>query len=164
MKNQKGITLIALVITIIVLLILAGITIAMLSGPNGLLSKATTAKSDTLKAEAVDKINLALNTVKAEIYEKQAATATWTPITTTGTESEATTTLTTSVETILKTEFGFASSDAAPTYGNEGYSWQLGTDTDKTLTIKYQNTAQDITITGSIKLNASPYEISPATK
>ena len=33
--NQKGITLIALVITIIVLLILAGVTIAMLTGENG---------------------------------------------------------------------------------------------------------------------------------
>ncbi len=38
MKN-KGITLIALVITIILLLILAGITIAMLTGENGILRK-----------------------------------------------------------------------------------------------------------------------------
>ena len=41
MKNNKGITLIALVITIIVLLILAGISIAMLTGENGLLNKAS---------------------------------------------------------------------------------------------------------------------------
>ena len=34
-KTNKGITLIALVITIIVLLILAGVTIAMLTGNNG---------------------------------------------------------------------------------------------------------------------------------
>ena len=40
MKNSKGITLIALVITIIVLLILAGVSIAMLTGDNGLLSQA----------------------------------------------------------------------------------------------------------------------------
>ena len=39
MRNQKGITLIALVITIIVLLILAGVSIAMLTGDNGLLTK-----------------------------------------------------------------------------------------------------------------------------
>ena len=38
MKNNKGITLIALVITIIVLLILAGISIAMLTGENGILT------------------------------------------------------------------------------------------------------------------------------
>lgn len=39
MKNIKGITLIALVITIIILLILAGITIATLTGENGILRK-----------------------------------------------------------------------------------------------------------------------------
>lgn len=38
-KRQKGITLIALVITIIILLILAGVTIAMLTGENGILRK-----------------------------------------------------------------------------------------------------------------------------
>ena len=36
-NNQKGITLVALVITIIVLLILAGVTLAALSGENGIL-------------------------------------------------------------------------------------------------------------------------------
>ena len=39
-KNSKGITLIALVITIIVLLILAGVTIATLTGDNGILTQA----------------------------------------------------------------------------------------------------------------------------
>ena len=39
-KNARGITLIALVITIIVLLILAGVTIAALSGDNGILKRA----------------------------------------------------------------------------------------------------------------------------
>lgn len=51
MKNKKifneGITLIALVITIIVLLILAGVTIASLTGDNGLLTKARQAQEDT---------------------------------------------------------------------------------------------------------------------
>ncbi len=47
MKKQKGITLIALVITIIVLLILAGITIASLTGENGILRKALLAKKLT---------------------------------------------------------------------------------------------------------------------
>ena len=37
LKTNKGITLIALVITIIVLLILAGVTIATLTGDNGIL-------------------------------------------------------------------------------------------------------------------------------
>ena len=46
-KERKGITLIALVITIIVLLILAGVTIAALSGDNGILTRATEAKEKT---------------------------------------------------------------------------------------------------------------------
>ncbi|MCI8636954.1 MAG: hypothetical protein HFJ36_03755, partial [Clostridia bacterium] len=41
-KKEKGITLIALVITIIVLLILAGIAIATLTGENGILNKSET--------------------------------------------------------------------------------------------------------------------------
>ena len=41
LEKSKGITLIALVITIIVLLILAGITIASITGENGILRKST---------------------------------------------------------------------------------------------------------------------------
>ena len=44
-KEVKGITLIALVITIIVLLILAGVSIAMLTGNNGILTQASNAKA-----------------------------------------------------------------------------------------------------------------------
>ena len=43
-KSQNGITLIALVVTIIVLLILAGISINMLTGQNGILNRASEAK------------------------------------------------------------------------------------------------------------------------
>lgn len=51
-KVEKGITLIALVITIIVLLILAGVSIAMLTGQNGILSQAQKAKNATENAQA----------------------------------------------------------------------------------------------------------------
>ena len=51
MKKQRGITLIALVITIIVLLILAGVTIAAISGDNGILKKAVEAKEKTEQAQ-----------------------------------------------------------------------------------------------------------------
>lgn len=40
LKEQKGITLVALVITIIVLLILAGVTISLVIGNNGILNQA----------------------------------------------------------------------------------------------------------------------------
>lgn len=65
--NQKGITLIALVITIIVLLILAGVSIAMLSGNNGVLTKATQAQVDNVRGEVCDKINTALNGIFSEM-------------------------------------------------------------------------------------------------
>ena len=51
-KQANGITLIALVITIIVLLILAGVSIAMLTGENGILSQAQRAKTETENAAA----------------------------------------------------------------------------------------------------------------
>lgn len=45
-KNEKGITLVALVITIIVLLILAGVTLSMVMGDSGIFGKANSAKQN----------------------------------------------------------------------------------------------------------------------
>ncbi len=59
--NNNGITLVALVITIIILLILAGISISALAG-SGLLKKAELAKEETLIAQYKEKIEL----IKAE--------------------------------------------------------------------------------------------------
>lgn len=67
LKENKGITLIALVITIIVLLILAGVSIAMLTGNNGILTKANTSQSATNNAEAKEKIDMELNAIRADI-------------------------------------------------------------------------------------------------
>ena len=69
LKDKRGITLIALVITIVVLLILAGVSIAMLTGENGILTQAQKAKNETENAtkneegilnDYEDKINEAL--------------------------------------------------------------------------------------------------------
>ena len=57
-KNTKGITLIALVITIIVLLILAGVSIAMLTGDNGILTQAQNAKNKTERGKVNEKNTL----------------------------------------------------------------------------------------------------------
>lgn len=57
-KNSKGITLIALVITIIVLLILAGVTIATLTGDNGILTQAGKAKDKTTEAESIERVQV----------------------------------------------------------------------------------------------------------
>ena len=59
--NNKGITLIALVITIIVLLILAGVSIAMLTGQNGILTQASNSKDKTTAAEIAERVNVELN-------------------------------------------------------------------------------------------------------
>ena len=59
-KNAKGITLIALVITIIVLLILAGVTIATLTGDNGILGKANDAKTQTEQAKEDENLKIAI--------------------------------------------------------------------------------------------------------
>lgn len=60
LKRNKGITLIALVITIIVLLILAGVSIVTLTGDNGILNKAQSAKVETEKANEKEQIDLAV--------------------------------------------------------------------------------------------------------
>ena len=58
-KGQNGITLIALVVTIIVLLILAGISISMLTGQNGILNRAAEAKEKTQVANEKEAVNMA---------------------------------------------------------------------------------------------------------
>lgn len=57
-RREKGITLIALVITIIVLLILAGVTIATLTGDNGILTKANEAKTITNEKDEEEQIEI----------------------------------------------------------------------------------------------------------
>ena len=76
LKNEIGITLIALVITIIVLLILAGVSIATLTGENGILNQAETAKEETEIATEKEALQLTIinynasNEAKYDIGEK----------------------------------------------------------------------------------------------
>ena len=67
--SKKGITLIALVITIIVLLILAGVTITTLTGDNGILNKASKAKLETEYSEVRDAMVLTVSEYKLYKYE-----------------------------------------------------------------------------------------------
>ena len=60
-RKNRGITLIALVITIIVLLILAGVSIAILTGNNGILTQAKLAKENTALAKEDEENKLAKN-------------------------------------------------------------------------------------------------------
>lgn len=66
MRKEKGITLIALIVTIIILLILAGVAIITLTGENSLLKRANNAVEKTKEAEAVEVINLQLISCRVE--------------------------------------------------------------------------------------------------
>ena len=68
MKNQKGITLVALVITIIVLLILAGVSISLVVGQNGVLGKATNSVMAQKAAATKEAVSLAINALETEYF------------------------------------------------------------------------------------------------
>ncbi len=59
MRNENGVTLVALVVTIIVLLILAGVSITMVVGPNGVITRSRDAVLKNNVAEAKDKLSVA---------------------------------------------------------------------------------------------------------
>lgn len=65
-NKNTGITLIALVVTIIVLLILAGVSISMLTGQNGILNRATEAVNKTKNASTTEKIHMAIASYNIE--------------------------------------------------------------------------------------------------
>ena len=60
LKENKGVTLVALVITIIVLLILAGVTLAMVMGDSGIFGKANKASVNTNTSSAESAVSLAV--------------------------------------------------------------------------------------------------------
>ena len=68
MKSKKGITLIALVITIIVLLILAGVSISLVVGDNGVLTQATNAVSKNREATALEDVQMAWASATSEYW------------------------------------------------------------------------------------------------
>ena len=136
-KNQNGITLIALVITTIVLLILAGVTISTLSGPNGILTQAQAAKEETEKSqteelEKIQEMEMLVASENGEIYyyeykNKEGETIT-VPIPSGFTISE--------VEGEQTVEEGFVIKDSR---GNE-YVWIPCTTDEASAGLKYQRT------------------------
>ena len=76
-RNERAITLIALVITIIVLLILAGISIMMLSGDNSILQKATESKETYDKARTIEQARV---DILGKIAERKGANVTDTEV------------------------------------------------------------------------------------
>ena len=66
-KKERGITLVALVVTIVVLLILAGVSIRMVLGNNGIVTKAKETQTAQDKAYAEDVIESGLKAVQIEV-------------------------------------------------------------------------------------------------
>lgn len=73
MENNKGLTLIALVITIIVLLILAGVSLNLVLGDEGIIAKATTVEVSFNKSEVIEEINILATEKYLEAYNEASA-------------------------------------------------------------------------------------------
>ena len=69
LEKENGITLIALVVVTIVTIILSGITIAMLSGSNGLISKSLESKKENVIADDIEKIKASYSSVKVSLLK-----------------------------------------------------------------------------------------------
>ena len=65
-KEPKGITLIALVITILVLIILAGVTLNVLTGENGIINRAQQAKENTEEGQVYEEVQIAVDSLYLE--------------------------------------------------------------------------------------------------
>jgi type II secretory pathway pseudopilin PulG len=65
-KNQNGVTLIALAVTIIVMLILAGATMSMLTGNSGIMTNAKKSSAANEEADAYEKMGQAFNAIQLE--------------------------------------------------------------------------------------------------
>ncbi len=70
MKKQNGITLVALVITIIVLLILAGVSISLALGNNGVLTRASSAVTANEVGTIKQELGLAIQDAEGKYYEE----------------------------------------------------------------------------------------------
>ena len=135
LKNEKGITLVALVITIIVLLILAGVTLSMVMGDSGIFGKANNAKEQTQLSNAEEIIKLAVleNQVKRVSGDADALT------------NEA---LKTEIGKKL-TEQGYTVSGSTVTYyGDKTIDIENYLDKEKTTTYTAYNVGDQVTVGG----------------
>lgn len=69
-KNE-GITLIVLIVTVIILLILVGVTIKSLTGDNGLINKISISRRNQLESKTEEKLKLKIMELKTDIVEKE---------------------------------------------------------------------------------------------
>ena len=133
LKNEKGITLVALVITIIVLLILAGVTLSMVMGDSGIFGKANNAKEQTQLSNAEEIIKLAVLENKVKRVSADALT------------NEA---LKTEIAKKL-TEQGYTVNGGTVTYyGDKTIDIENYLDKEKTTTYTAYNVGDQVTVGG----------------
>ena len=142
LKDQKGITLVALVITIIVLLILAGISLQLVVGDTGILTRAQNANESQKLAGIREKVELEVANVAADYYQKkyvEGATVTQTTV------GEYIQSKSSDIETALKLDTGdtfviasFSGNEATATLtvGSESYTGKIDKDGKWTKPIK----------------------------
>ncbi len=145
MRNQRGITLIALVITIIVLLILAGVSIAMLTGDNGILTRANQAAFKTAFATARENVANTINEAMTNHYGNVYV-------------DDGDSTIATAIKTALTTAY---SSSGTKDDGGATISYSAATTgTGKgTITISFDDKTQTGTVTestGKVEWGAAP--------
>ena len=68
LRQNKGITLISLIVTIIVLLLLAGVSVMTLAGENGLINRAISAKDKTELAGIQEELQVAVEALRIDYY------------------------------------------------------------------------------------------------
>ena len=141
MKNQKGITLVALVVTIIVLLILAGISIAMLTGENGIIRNAQEAATANAYYGAEEQVKLAYMAVRTEIMAQTVKDGTYDPTTAANTTKLA----------------AIVSKDLS------GSAWTVTVD-GSTIKIRYTDSAIDAGVLGARTWTQTTYEGSTSTQ
>lgn len=151
MRKQNGITLIALVITIIVLLILAGISIAMLTGENGILTNTTEATVTNIEARVDEEVKLAIQAVKLVIENQTAKDNSWDA--TVDVKKAGADELVCSGTTPAETTHGVIFTSLIADLKADGYSVKGSTD-GSSITIKY---------TGSDYTNATNYDSASIT-
>ncbi len=71
MRKEKGITLVSLVVTIIVLILLAGVSVHLVLGNNGIITKAQEAKKKQIISEAKDNIGMEIVSAQIEATETE---------------------------------------------------------------------------------------------
>ena len=127
-KGQGGITLVALVVTIVVLLILAGITIALVFAQNGVIGKAQQAAADSDKGTIADNIQGYIVSRQMEALEKGTAPGDITEAMTTNLASVGITVAGEGTISIAADTTVTISGDITFKLGADGKTYTLGTD------------------------------------